>query len=317
MKNMIFAAVTAAFMAVPALAQQDQGFGPLIAAEELAEVKDSVEPLILDIRMGEVDGKPAYEAGHIEGAVFAPYRMFRGPDENPGQLPSNEELTQNFRLWGVEQDRPTVIVHQGNDETDFGGAARVYWTLKSAGVSEIAIINGGMNAWVKAGLPTTTEAYTEFPSDITVEISDQWLATQEEILAIVEGQDTGLLLDSRPEAFWTGDAAHAAAARPGTLPQSQYFTHSRWFSDDPSLIDVAAVTRLVEENGYTGQDQLVSFCNTGHWAATNWFVLSELGGVENVKLYPESMVGWSNAGLPMDNVPGPLKNLWKQVTSIF
>ncbi len=43
----------------------------------------------------------------------------------------------------------------------------------------------------------------------------------------------------------------------------------------------------------------VSFCNTGHWAATNWFALSEMAGVKGVRLYPESMVGWTGAGLPV------------------
>ena len=38
---------------------------------------------------------------------------------------------------------------------------------------------------------------------------------------------------------------------------------------------------------------VVSYCNTGHWAATNWFVLSELLGNENVLLYDGSMVEWT------------------------
>ncbi|MDC3348441.1 hypothetical protein OAV60_03885, partial [Paracoccaceae bacterium] len=41
---------------------------------------------------------------------------------------------------------------------------------------------------------------------------------------------------------------------------------------------------------------VVSFCNTGHWAATNWFMMSEVQGMDGVKLYPESMVGWTKAG---------------------
>ena len=48
-------------------------------------------------------------------------------------------------------------------------------------------------------------------------------------------------------------------------------------------------------------------------AATNWFALSELAGIENVKLYPESLVGWSHAGLPMDNTPGVLETLWDKI----
>lgn len=51
--------------------------------------------------------------------------------------------------------------------------------------------------------------------------------------------------------------------------------------------------------------------------ATNWFALSELAGIDNVKLYPESMAGWSNAGYDMANVPGPVRSLWNQVKSAF
>ena len=65
---------------------------------------------------------------------------------------------------------------------------------------------------------------------------------------------------------------------------------------------------------FTGDETLISFCNTGHWAATNWFALSELAGLDDVKLYPESMVGWSAAGLPMQNTPGVFQNLLNQIT---
>ena len=39
-----------------------------------------------------------------------------------------------------------------------------------------------------------------------------------------------------------------------------------------------------------------SFCNAGHWAATNWFVLSEVLGHDDVKLYDNSMVEWTADG---------------------
>ena len=59
--------------------------------------------------------------------------------------------------------------------------------------------------------------------------------------------------------------------------------------------------RLAKEAGVeAGTDRpIASFCNTGHWAATNWFALSEVAGIPNVKLYPESMVGWTNADQPV------------------
>lgn len=309
----VFAIAAALLLAQAAQAERHDGFGPLLTPAELTEARATLDPLILDIRTGS-----AYDEGHIEGAVAAPYGLFRGPEDNPGEVPSEERLTEVLRGLGVTLDRPTVIVHQGADETDFGAAARVYWTLKSSGVSRLAIVNGGMNAWTAAGGALGTEATVPAPSDVTVAFSDAWLATREDVLAVVEGEAEATLIDARPESFWKGEQAHGAAARPGTLPQSEYFTHSRWFSSDPTTIDAGSARQLAEANGYTaGGGPLVSFCNTGHWAATNWFALSELAGIEEVKLYPESMVGWSNAGHPMANVPGPFRNLLNQITDVF
>ncbi|SDE39656.1 sulfurtransferase [Limimaricola pyoseonensis] len=307
MNRFISLAAAATVLSAPAFAQQAE-FGPLVTAEELATLMESGDPLVLDIR------GDAYGEGHVEGAVSAPYGLFRGPAENPGQLVPEDELTEVLQSLGVTTDRPVVITHQGSDETDFGAAARVYWTLKSSGVSDLAILNGGVGAWEAAGNQLSTEAVTPEPSAITVSFSDEWLATQEDVLQVVEGETEATLVDARPESFWKGEQSHGAAARPGTLPQSEYFTHSNWFSDDPTLIDAEAAVALAEEGGFSDDETLISFCNTGHWAATNWFALSELAGLDDVKLYPESMVGWSQAGLPMQNTPGVFENLLNQIT---
>ena len=52
-----------------------------------------------------------------------------------------------------------------------------------------------------------------------------------------------------------------------------------------------------------GEKTIVSYCNTGHWAATNWFVMSEILGQKNVKLYDGSMVEWTaNTDLPLEHL---------------
>jgi thiosulfate/3-mercaptopyruvate sulfurtransferase len=301
---------TLAFLS-PTLALAQGAFGPLVTPVELDSARASVDPLILDIR------GDAYAKGHVPGAVSAPYALFRGPQDNPGQLPAEDQLEATLRSLGVTADRPVVVVHEGADATDFGAAARVYWTLKSSGVSELAILNGGVRAWSLAGLPLSTEATAPVPSTIEVTFSDRWLATTDDVVAIVGGRNEALLLDARPESFWNGDQSHAAAARPGTLPQSRYFEHSNWFSGGPAIVNASAARQLAADQGLAAAEQLVSFCNTGHWAATNWFALSELAGLENVRLYPESMVGYSNAGHEMANVPGIFRNLVNQVRGIF
>jgi thiosulfate/3-mercaptopyruvate sulfurtransferase len=312
------AAIAALFIGHAGVAAAQADLPPLLAPADLVAVVESAAPLILDIRApGAADDAATYAGGHIEGAVNAPYALFRGPAENPGQVPSDAALTEVLQSLGVNADRPTVIVHQGANDTDFGAAARVYWTLKSSGVSNLAILNGGINAWTEAGLPLDRTAVTPERSTIQVTFSNEWRASEEDVLAVVQGDAQATLLDARPESFWAGREAHAEAARPGTLPQSEFFTHSNWFSGGPVVVDATAARELAETAGYADDAALISFCNTGHWAATNWFALSELAGIDNVRLYPESMVGWSNAGHEMANVPGPFRRVWQQISDVF
>src|SRR6056297_1627610 len=302
-----FTAAALAILPLAALAE----LGPLVEPAELRAALDDSAPVVLDIR-----GEGAYEEGHVPGALNAPYGLFRGPSDNPGELVSEGHLTEVLRARGLETGMPVVVVHQGTNQTDFGAAARVYWTLKSSGFGDLAVLNGGMSGWQEAGGPVETGGGSDVaPSEISVSFSDAWLATRAEVRDIVEGRDSAKLVDARPEAFWNGKTKHGAATRPGTIPQSQYFTHSRWFGlDAPARIEPDLVRRLAAENGFEADDRLVSFCNTGHWAATNWFALSEIAAIEEVKLYPESVVGWSNAGLEMANVPGLLQNMLNKIT---
>ena len=75
--------------------------------------------------------------------------------------------------------------------------------------------------------------------------------------------------------------------------------HATWFTTSKTEMSTAGrVLELAKQAGYVpgAGPELVSFCNTGQWAATNWFALSEIAGIEGVKLYPESVVGWSISG---------------------
>lgn len=312
------AALAALLAAHAGFATAQPALPPLLAPDALVEAIEATAPLILDIRAaGDANAPGSYGAGHVAGSVNAPYALFLGPVDNPGKLPTEAALTELLQSLGVIADRPTVIVYEGMNETDFGAAARVYWTLKSSGVGNLAILNGGIDAWTAAGLALDRATVSPAHSTIEVAFSDRWLATEADVLDVVEGRASATLIDARPESFWAGRAAHAAASRPGTLPQARLFTHSNWFRGTPAIVDAGAARALAEAAGYGDGDALISFCNTGHWAATNWFALSELAGIENVRLYPESMVGWSNAGHRMANVPGPFRRVWQQIVAAF
>ncbi|MGH6611463.1 MAG: sulfurtransferase [Burkholderiaceae bacterium] len=284
---------------------------PLISAAELAALpRDS--KIVIDIRDGKVDGNTSYQIGHIANAQHAPYARWRGPKESPGQLLSTEALTTLLRSLGIDAGTPVVVVYEGKNSTDVGSAARVYWTLKVAGVHDVSILNGGMTAWRAAGLPLSTEPFVRAPSTFDVKLDQRLIATRDEVAQVIDNP-SARLLDARPAAFFNGETRHAAAKAPGTIVGAKNVSHDVWFTKSGALLPSDEIQRVALEAGVQTDQPTISFCNTGHWASTNWFVLSELLGHDNVKLYPDSIVEWSNAGGAMDNVPGRLRQFWQQL----
>lgn len=255
----------------------------------------SGDKVIIDIR-----SEKEFARGSIAGALNAPYPSWRGPKDNPGQVLDDARLTERMQSLGLDRSDKVVVVYHGKNATDFGAAARVYWTLKSAGLTDLAILNGGLVNWVNAGNALTTDVGIAERSSETFALSGDWMMSRAEVLDVVEGRSEAQIIDARPLPFLKGKKKHPAAKVAGTLTDAAQITHSTWFTGankrQMSLSEdvVALAAKAGVENGQSRP--IASFCNTGHWAATNWFALSELAGIDNVKLYPESMVGWTKAG---------------------
>ena len=296
MKNSIVIAAGLAF-AASASAQ----LNPVISTVELSEQLGEVT--VLDIQRSAED----FAQAHIPGSVHLPYGNFRGPKNNPGQVPALTQLAEALGAKGLNKDDAIVVAHLGRTSTDFGAAARVYWTLKSVGFENLAVLNGGFNAYQSQGLELTDQATQISPSTLALAFDDTWYASTAYIEDQIESGDSVPLLDSRLESFYEGKRWHGAAKRPGILPGADNFAFTAFFDDGSTLLKPANEVNEIVASNNLGNAQTVSYCNTGHWAATNWFVLSEVAGVEDVKLYAESMVEWSNQGLAMENAPNALQ----------
>jgi thiosulfate/3-mercaptopyruvate sulfurtransferase len=288
---------------------------PLVTPAELAARRAQPELRVIDIRTGKDDaGRTPYDTGHIAGSLPAPYPSWRGPADNPGALPPLEALTARLQSLGIGAETPVVIVYAGTDATDFGAAARVYWTLKAHGVQAPAILNGGIAAWKAAGLPLVTDPAPAVARSSFVPRPDPHLIATRADVQQAQQSKSGVLLDARPARFFSGATRHAAAAAPGTIAGAKNVDNALWFAPDSgALLDAPAVQKIAAAQGIDTAQPTVSFCNTGHWAATNWFVLSEVLGQKDVSLYPESIVDWSRNGGPMDNVPSRLYQFWLQL----
>ncbi len=285
---------------------------PLLTPAELKALVAQPGVRVLDIRADK-----DYASGHIPGAVNTPYGKYRGPKENPGQLPTEAALSTLLQSAGVSADTHVVVVHGGTDHTDFGAAARVYWTLKVGGLTRLSILDGGTKAWKAAGGALETAAPAVSPSQFSYRYDQDQIVTREELAAAIKSGSAPLLVDARPQKFFGGEARADASARYGTLPGASSFDNAQFFPKDGTTLKSGSELKALVQRSGAADAPAVSFCNTGHWAATNWFVMSEIAGNKQVKLYPESIVEWSKAELPMDNQPSRISALVQDVKRSF
>lgn len=276
---------------------------PLVTPTELQALAQDGAVRIVDVR--EAD---AYALQHLPGAVSAPYlTRWRGPASNPGLVPPLQDLTALVQELGLTPETRTVLVYTGVDSSDFATAARAYWTLKSLGAQQLSILNGGLNAWRGAGLPVSHQAAVAPRSQWQPRFNPQWLATRDEVRQRV-GQPDAVLVDSRPAPFFQGRIAHDLARAKGTLPGAVNLDSDLYFElGSAVLMDKDSLQSEADAVPVKPDQTVITFCNAGHWSATEWFVRSELLGEPNVKLYPGSVIDWAQAPQPLPMVNEPTR----------
>jgi thiosulfate/3-mercaptopyruvate sulfurtransferase len=142
---------------------QATGSGPVVSAAGLAELLASDEPpTVLDVRwqLGAPPMRPEYLRGHIPGAVFVDLESelssALSADGSGGRhpLPSAREFTRSMRAAGVSDERGVVVY----DAASAMAAARAWWLLRYFGHRRVAVLDGGLAAWVQEGYPLQRDA---------------------------------------------------------------------------------------------------------------------------------------------------------------
>ena len=101
------------------------------------------------------------------------------------------------------------------------------------------------------------------------------------------------------------------ADAPITLPGAVSISGPAAFSTyKAAASDVSVLERLKGSDVNWETDPIVNFCDTGEIGALNWFYASELSGIKNVKLYPESSHGWKQEG--HDLAPGQVIEVFRR-----
>lgn len=256
---------------------------PLLGPADLQKLIEIGDPQIVDIRNAKaVMWNYSYKAGHIPGAVNFPYSNFRKLWSNPLLVPTDAEFTELVQSMGLTKDRPVVLVHSSAAKGNFGFATFAYWTLKSAGFTNMAILNGGIAEWKSAGGEMTQEPTEIVRSDEEVTVVDKWMATHEDVDAVLDGTSSAQLLDARP--------LHQIMEE-GSLEGSFVLNAEELVTGaNGKAADDFSIFLKVKQAGLDWEyDEVITYCNNGALATVDWFMANEIAGIPNVKVYGHSL----------------------------
>ncbi len=251
---------------------------PLVEPAWLAEHLDDVRVVDCRFVLGNPQGGlAAYRGGHIPGAAFLDVDTDLSGRAGGGRhpLPDAGDFAAAARRAGIGAG-PVVAYDDGT-----GGAARLWWLLRHFGHPEVAVLRGGLAAWIG---PLRTGEEEIPPGDFSARPRAGDTVDAGEVLAGL-GRTGRLLLDARAPERYRGEhelidpvAGHIPGAR--NVP----------FGDAPPADIVYA------------PEELVVYCGSGVTACVVLLAL-EAEGRGDAKLYPGSWSDWVARGLPAETSP--------------
>jgi thiosulfate/3-mercaptopyruvate sulfurtransferase len=246
--------------------------------------------VLLDVRwaLGDDQGREKYLAGHLPGAVFVDLEteLADPPSAGGGRhpLPSLQRLQSAARRWGIRHGDAVVAY----DATGGMAAARAWWLLRWGGLADVRLLDGGLDAWRRAGGSVEPGDVVPEPGDVTLTGGGMPVLSIDEAAALPGAG--GVLLDARAAERYRGEV-EPIDPRPGHVPGAVSAPTTENLGPDGTF---RAATDLVERFaalGAGGGGPVGVYCGSGVTAAHEVAALAAVG-IE-AALWPGSWSQWS------------------------
>jgi thiosulfate/3-mercaptopyruvate sulfurtransferase len=259
---------------------------PFVSIDWLNQHRD--ELVLVDIRwyLDGRPGRPAYEAGHIPGAVFLELdEVLSAPHDDDSQgrhpLPTPERFASGLSALGIGDEDPVIAYD------DAGGviAARLIWMLRAIG-HDAALLDGGLGTWPEADLhsdsprprPPATFTAKPWPEQLLVTIED--VAATEDVL-----------IDARDRARF-GGGPDPVDPRSGHIPGARNVPTREHLDSQGQIASQAELRKTFAAAGIGPGTPVISYCGSGVTACHNLLAL-EHAGLGPARLFPGSWSQWS------------------------
>ncbi|MBL8112780.1 MAG: sulfurtransferase [Acidobacteria bacterium] len=292
------AALAATFLAVPAQAGSPRD--ALVVSADWLKGHLSDPDLVL-LHVGDKDG---YAEKHIPGARHTMLPDVSVTDKTAKglvlEMPPAEELRTKLEALGIS-DRSKVVVYYGKDWVS--PTTRVVFTLDYAGLGKNAfLLDGGLDAWVRAGGAVTQEA----PAAKTGTLSPLKIRPLVVDAATVQsrlGKKGFAVVDGRASAFYDGTdtgGSNGSEHRTGHIAGALSIPFTSITRDDLMLKSPDELQALFTKAGVKPGDTVIGYCHIGMQTTAMLFAARTLG--HEVLLYDGSFQDWSRrADAPVAN----------------
>ena len=245
-------------------------------------------------------GFNAYCQSHIPGAVYANLdRELSSPvTETSGRhpLPDGEKFSKFLARLGWQPGR-TLLVYD-----DLGGAiaARLWWLMKYFGHESAAMLDGGINAWIKAGYPLEGGPVEVKSVPVAGYKENKQLVLSSDEVAQCLDSDSIVLIDARAPERFTGKVEPIDRVA-GHIPGAVNYPFNLNLDADglfKSVSDIRESFSVLTKE--PDSKNFVHMCGSGVTACHNIFA-AELAGIEVGKLYVGSWSEWiQNPSRPVE-----------------
>jgi thiosulfate/3-mercaptopyruvate sulfurtransferase len=260
---------------------------PLVTTKWLAENITRPGLVVIDIRNSD-----EYKAGHIPGAVNSPFSSWA--IEKNGlllELPEADELFDTIGAAGIKSDSRVAVVNKTDTPFDLADAARVAYTLLYAGVKNVAVLNGGYNKWLKEKRAVSDKTVKPKKVAYKGNLNEEMLVTK----AYVEKKlGKAIIIDARTPDNFFGVAQEPFTQRPGHIPGAACLPTPWLWTEEGTYKNIEELREMA--SGVLGRDksrEIILYCGVGGYGSTWCFVLREMLGYTNVKLYNGAAQEWT------------------------
>ena len=278
--------------------------GSLVTTDWLVKNLDAKGLVILDVRT-----ESNYGVGHFPGAVNLPYNQWDPIDDETDtfMMPSAAKMTELLKKLGVSKSSHVVIYDHGNTTSDTTKGVSAFWILDTMGKKNISYLNGGFTKWTFEGKVIDNKIPSPAPGDFVASKNEAKVATLKDVTSSLKNKST-ILLDVRNNDQHFGFSKRHDVERFGHIPGSltwpaDFMTHGG-INRAPAYVlskdDLATMAKGVGLPSNKSSNIIV-YCNSSQFAGLGYFVLQEVLGYKNVKVYDSSILEYAaDEDLPMD-----------------